>query len=246
MGSDTVTCESYRTAETGGGGIVEPQVCYTYPAGGNEQARNVTQHQSMRITTLDPRYAPTRPSILPGCVDVDDPTIDSTIMTCDDSVNTIDGDVRDPSMFFMVFETGDNTTVQVGEAEPLDLFYGRAVNFGDAYVVWAEPDTLDLCYPSDTHGDDGVSSVVAESGFCNEFDRMNSGGDTHSSEANLESNSDGTMLYGVWAQWVFDDATGDIAESDAIARRIWWIDDGYLPPDAWVLGAGTGDGVPAN
>ncbi len=33
---------------------------------------------------------------------------------------------------------------------------------------------------------------------------MNAGGDTHSSEADLEANPDGSKMYGVWAQWVFE------------------------------------------
>ncbi len=44
-----------------------------------------------------------------------------------------DDAVRDPSKFFIVYETGDNTTVDVGEAIPLDLFYSRAFNWGDDY-----------------------------------------------------------------------------------------------------------------
>jgi hypothetical protein len=132
--------------------------------------------------------------------------------------------------------------VEVGEAEPLDLFYGRAISFGDDYVVWAEEDGtdpnsgLDKCYPSDPHEDD-VPEVLIGSGFCNEFDRMNAAGDSHSSEANLEANPDGSKLYGVWAQWVFDESE-EVVESDAMARRIWWIDD-YIPDDAWDFGQGN-------
>jgi hypothetical protein len=54
---------------------------------------------------------------------------------------------------------------------------------------------------------------------------MNSGGDTHSSEANLEANPDGSKLYGVWAQWVIDEATEETVDSEAMIRRLWWIDD---------------------
>lgn len=79
---------------------------------------------------------------------------------------------------------------------------------------------LDLCYPSDPHGDDVVSEVVAGSGFCNEFDRMNAGGYTHSSGANMEANPDGSKVYSVWAQWVFAPNGEEIVESDAIARRM--------------------------
>jgi hypothetical protein len=243
-GDGTVTCETYRSTVTGTGDVVEPHVCYDYPAGGNEQARNITQHKAMRITTLDPRYAPTAASIAAGCVDANDPTIDTGVMTCDDVSAVQDADLRNPSRYFMVYETGDNRTVEAGEAEPLDLFYGRAINFGDDYVVWTEETDLSVCYPSDPHGEE-VPATLAESGFCNEFNRMNAGGDTHSSEANLEATPDGGKMYGVWAQWVYGELGLQEVESDAMARRIWWIDD-YIPTTAWVFGQGTGDGTPAN
>ncbi len=87
-GDGTVTCETYRSTLTQTSNAPEPHVCYEYPAGGNEQARNVTQHQRMRITTLDPRFAvtggPRGRSIEAGCVDDTDPTIDTAVMTCDD------------------------------------------------------------------------------------------------------------------------------------------------------------------
>ena len=70
--------------------------------------------------------------------------------------------------------------------------------------------------------------MAVDSGFCNEFDNMNTGGDTHASEANLVSNPNASKLYGTWTQWVFmydDDYESEIVESDAMARRIWWIDD---------------------
>ena len=70
-------------------------------------------------------------------------------------------------------------------------------------------------------------------------------GDTHSSEANLEANPDGSSLYGVWEQWVFDDLGEEVIKSDAIARRIWWV-DGYITSDAYISGQGSGDGTPAN
>ena len=240
-GDGTVTCETYRSTDTGGGGIVEPRVCYDYPAmedGAAEQARNVTQHQAMRITTLDPRYAATAASIDPlDCLDFDDPTV-GLGMTCDDVSAEHDSDLRDPSRYFMVFETGDNSTVEEGEAEPLDLFYSRAINFGDDYVVWAESADLSLCYPSDPHDYD-VAETLIGSRFCNEFDRMNAGSDTHSSEGDLEANPDGSKLYGVWTQWVFDALGEEVIESDAMARRIWWIDDYISETEAWNLGGGN-------
>lgn len=244
-GDGTVTCETYRSLETqSSGDVPEPQVCYDYPKmalGAAEQARNVTQHSRMRVTTLDPRYASTPASIEFDCVDSLDPTVDISVMTCDDGSTEHDSDLRDPSRFFMVFETGDNRTVEEGEAEPLDLFYSRAINFGDDYVVWTDEildSALTECYPSDSHGDEKVIGTPAEgSAFCNEFDRMNASGDTHSSEASLEANPDGSKMYGVWTQWVFDEYGEEVTESDAMARRIWWIDN-YISPNpdlVWTL-----------
>ncbi len=95
----------------------------------------------MRITTLDPRYASTPASITDTCLDAIDEEIDTALWSCDDTSTEMDSDLRNPSRYFMVYETGDNTTVTEGEAEPLDLFYSRAENFGDDYVVWTETDT---------------------------------------------------------------------------------------------------------
>jgi hypothetical protein len=238
-GDGTVTCESYRSSETGTGEPNEPKACFDFAAGAAEHARNITQHRSMRITTLDPRYAPAKATITDGCTDGLLPDGTDSLWTCDDTSAVQDTDLRNPSRYFMVFETGDNSTVEVGEAEPLDLFYGRAESFGDDYVVWTETDTTSadptLCYPSDPHGVE-VSAVLVDSGFCNEFDNMNTGGDTHSSEANLEATPDGSKLYGVWGQWVFDpDDEEEIIESDAMARRIWWIDDYVSDTAAYTL-----------
>ncbi len=247
-GDGTVTCESYRSADSGTSGeVTEPKVCYDFPAGGAEHARNVTQHKSMRITTLDPRYAISGSTTGVGipaedCFDALDPTTGDA-MTCDDGSELDDTDLRDPSRYFMVFETGDNSTVSEGEAEPLDLNYSRGINFGDDYAVWAEETDLSVCYPSDPHLVDDVSEVIIDSGFCNEFDNMNTGGDTHSSEASLAGNSNASKLYGVWTQWVFDEAGEEEIESDAMARRVWWIED-YIPSDenAWTL-PGTSGGT---
>jgi hypothetical protein len=245
-GDGTVTCESYRTTETGTGDINEPKVCYDFAEGAAEHARNVTQHKSMRITTLDPRYAisgsPRGVSITEDCTDglFLDPLVIQDIWSCDDTSLVQDTDLRNPSRYLMVFETGDNTTVVVGEADPLDLFYGRAESFGDDYTVWYETDTLftvegEGCYPSDPHDVLGISSVIVDSGFCNEFDNMNTGGDTHSSEASLAANPDGSKMYGIWAQWVFDDSGEEVVESDAQARRVWWLDDYISTENAYTL-----------
>ena len=231
-GDGTVACETYRTADQQQqGDSTEPHVCYAYGPGAYEQARNVTQHQSMRTTTLDPRYAATPPSLkaelfqlgfgIPGYTSGGDSE-----------------DLRDPSRYFVVYETGDNTTTEFGEAEPLDLYYSRGVNFGDDYQVWAEDD-LSVCYPSDNHGDDKVAAEVIGSGFCNEFDKMEQGiPGLEASEASLTANPGGEFLYGVWSQVLYDEVTGELADSDAMSRRVWWIDGYISEADAWVFGQG--------
>ncbi len=243
-GTGTTVCQIFRT-EPGAADTTEPRACWAYGAGAAEQARNVTQLTRMRTTTLDPRYAPTAPGIGEACESVltevgGDWGLDVSGWLCPvvtDIADLLFDDVnRDPSRYFMVYETGDNSTVDVGEAEPLDLYYSRAEVFGDHYTVWSEIDTgvSDVfadCYPSNPYADDDIADPVLGSGFCNEFDRANAGGDTHASEADLEANPGGAKLYATWTQWVFGDHE-EVVESDAINRRIWWIDD-YLPAD-WV------------
>ncbi len=246
-GDGTVTCETFRSEQTqAAGDLVEPRVCNRYAAGAAEQARNVTQHQSMRITTLDPRFAITGSP--QGVGNVLDPF--------GNGINPYAEDVRNPSRFFVVFETGDNTTAAEGEPEPLDLFYSRAVNFGDDYQVWAEETDLSTCYPSnpqeDIDEDTGVPAELIGTGFCNEFDQMEQGTPgVEASEASLTANPGGQFLYGVWAQLEHPVADGvtnwdEVLGSDAMARRLWWL-DGYISETyGWDFGQGSGDGTPAN
>jgi hypothetical protein len=209
-GSGTVTCETYRSTQSqASGDLIEPHACWSYAAGAPEQARNVTQLKSMRFTTLDPRFAPTAASI----VDVNGMPLE---------------DVRNPSRYFIVYETGDNSTVEVGEAEPLNLYYSRAIQFGDHYQVWAEEaEATSICYPSDPHDDTSVPTELIGSGFCNEWDDLEGRRDTQASEASIEANPGGEFLYGVWAQWEHDETTGELLDSDAMFRRVWYI-DGYV------------------
>ena len=246
-GSGTVTCETFRSATTqASGDLDEPRVCNWYQAGAPEQARNVTQHKSMRITTLDPRYAPTAETIQDWAnIGWAPPNYHTT--------NGLPEDMRDPSRYFIVYETGDNTTTQEGEPEPLDLFYGRAINFGDDYVVWAEEtgegdegSGLQYCYPNEPYGQLDEDDVRIGSGFCNEFDLMEQGRKgIVSGEASLEANPGGEFLYGVWEQEELNLDDGDLIDADAMFRRIWWI-DGFIPENAWIFGQGDGSGTPAN
>jgi len=218
-GDGTTTCESFRSTDTGGGGIVEPVVCNEYGTGAAEQPRNVTQLKSMRFTTLDPRYAPTLGTITADPFGFGIPNYNTT---------GEEEDIRDPSRYFIVYETGDNSTVADGEAEPLDLFYSRAINYGDDYVVWAEEDDLSICYPNDDHDEDVPEELIG-SGFCNEFDQMEQGiRGLEASEASLTANPGGQFLYGAWSQLQIDQDTHEPVSSAAMVRRIWWIYD-YIP-----------------
>lgn len=194
-GSGTVTCETMRNGATSQD---DEQRCQVYAAGADEQARNVSQLKSMAFTILDPRYTETSASIEDAAAD---PVTD----------------LRDPSRYFVVFETGDNTTTAEGEPEPLDLFYGRAVEYGDHYQVWSED--VAGCLPEDS----------VDPAFCNEFDDLEGRRDTESSEASVAASPAGDFLYGVWAQALHEE--DELAESDAMFRRVWYI-DGYVPSDA--------------
>ncbi|MGD8931407.1 MAG: choice-of-anchor O protein, partial [Chromatiales bacterium] len=224
-GQGTTTCETWRDGEDS---ATDSHVCTAYEAGAPEQSRNVSQHKSMLITTLDPRYTPTAaemPDTAPegivwGIFEPIDPT-----------------DFRDPSRNFVVFESGDNTTTSVGEAEPLNLDYGRAEMFGDYFTVWAETDTgtadLSLCYPNDAHGTTDVDWAVG-TGFCNEFDSLEGFPLSVSEEASIISSAYGDFLYGVWGQFNLD-AAGEFVDGDAMFRRVWYIDDYISPDEAWTL-----------
>ena len=228
-GDGTVTCETYRTDEQQQqGDSLEPRVCYQYYEGEFEQARNVTQHSSMRTTTLDPRYTSTVPSITNDPFGYGIPNYTSGTGDSED--------VRDPSRYFIVYETGDNTTTALGEPEPLDLFYGRAVSFGEDYQVWAEETDLSVCYPSDPHDDDKVAEELIGSGFCNEFEQLESGTPgLEASEASVVANPGGEFLYAAWAQ-----LDAESHESDAMVRRVWLIDGYISATEAWDFGQGTG------
>ena len=187
-GSGTTTCENYGW---GGDDDSLQTVCTAYGAGAFEQARNVSQLIGNRETVLDPRYAPTSASI-----------------EQEEGGFLYPDDERDRTKFFVVYETGDNTTVAVGEATPLDLFYSRATVYGDMYdVVEFERDTAD-----------GVELEYR-------WDWLEHDKDILSGEASVLSNPGGTFFYNVWNQWQ-EDEHEEAFDSDAWFRRILYLDDG--------------------
>jgi len=197
----TTTCEWMGPA----GGIYAEEFCTTYAAGEFEQARNVSQLVGTGETVLDPRYAPTSP-------------LKSSIVQ-EDGTFLYPDDERDPSKFFAVFETGDNTTVEFGEAEPLDLFYSRAFNWGDDYELVETTD-----------------EVTGETSYY--FDWLEGSSKIMSGEASVAASPGGDFFYAIWNQETLN-KFHEVIESDAWFRRIMFLDEDVVTPPS---GGGGGGG----
>ena len=195
----TTVCENYKDGST------ITTKCFDYAPGAFEQSRNLSQLIGNKETILDPRYTPTGGlKMLPITdlkgVEITDDNGDFTGYGYDD-------DERDPSKFFIVYETGDNTTVAEGEATPLDLFYSRATNWGDDYDL--------VEYPT---GDGGTAETYWA------FDWLEHDREDLSGEAANTANNAGTFYYAIWNQWQ-EDEHENVSNSDAIFRRIMYVDD---------------------
>jgi len=206
---------------------------FTYGAGEFEQGRNVSQLIGNKVTILDPRYSPTGGLKLY-------PTIRTDWLTANgisfEGLPYDDDLARDPSKFFMIYETGDNTTVTEGEAVPLDLFYSRATIYGD---VWE----LDPDYYDETTGE-----LLEYRWNWAEHSR-----DDLSGEASMLVNPGGTFMYAVWNQWkeeikVTVDEYGLEHEEEIIYDSDMWFrrfmyqmdeEDQEVPasyaPKAWII-----------
>ena len=55
----------------------------------------------------------------------------------------------------------------------------------------------------------------------------------------MTANPGGQFLYGVWAQIQHED--GEVVESDAMARRVWWLDGFTSETYDWIFGQGPQD-----
>lgn len=177
-GAGTTATENY-CVETSSTDCVGTE--FDYGAGDFEQARNVSQLIGNQITILDPRYTPTGGLKLY-------PTIRTDWLTAngfsDDGLPYEDDAVREPSIFFMIYETGDNTTVAEGEAVPLNLYYSRATVYGDEWELdpdWYDPET-------------GIIEDYRWPWVENKKDIL-------SGEAGMLANPGGTFMYAVWNQW---------------------------------------------
>jgi len=202
--TDPSLCENY-----GVGGQEEDiiTVCSVYGAGEFEQARNVSQLTGTKVTILDPRYTPTGgwkkltvKDYVDGYLDTSDYDLVYTEM---DGATTHELDsVRDASKYFIVYETGDNTTAAEGEPTPLDLFYSRATIYGDVYE-WETVIT-------DKYPDGELRWPWLEKNL-----------DDLSGEAALTANPSGHFFYADWSQWR-EDELGNVFDSDVWFRRLFY------------------------
>ncbi len=203
---------------------------FTYAAGDFEQGRNVSQLIGNKITILDPRYSPTGGTKLYPTIRTDwlDANADLLTFTSDDTLPYSDDLARDPSKFFMIYETGDNTTVAEGEAVPLDLFYSRATVYGDVWEL--DPDWVEV---------DEDGNIISIEDY--RWPWVENKADVLSGEASMLANPGGTFMYAVWNQWkedILPDGHEHVYDSDIIYRRFMYLPDDttlVLAPQASIL-----------
>ena len=185
----------------------------TYAAGEFEQMRNVSGLTASADTIIDPRYTPTNfrrqtdtLRQLPVSYDYDADTgiFDMVPLATEDARPD---DVRDPSKFFAVFETGDTTVTRLyGEEAAADnLFYSRATEWGD---VWDETVVLGATSDEDYYYWDWLEAKAEDK----------------SGEASIAASPGGQFMWAVWNQCTEDDE-GNVSEEDAIFRRMYWTED---------------------
>jgi hypothetical protein len=198
-GDGTYWCE-YMNVQTGDGEFEE--VCYDLAAGEFEPARNVSRLSGNRITVLDPRYAPTPGGVLT--------MFDGTTLNEAD----LPEEVRDPSGYFVTYETGDNTVVSIDSAAvPLDMYYSRAFNWGDDYDV--------------------VEFTTQSGQLVERWDWLENGPEL-ATEASLRTIADGSRFYSVWNQEL-EIAPEVYTDMDVAFRRILYNFDSDSYPYATII-----------
>jgi hypothetical protein len=218
-------CETYRAPVTDDGNpagltIKFPISCLAYAAGAPERARNLslittrTPEGYPSRTVLDPRYtsagglfkhASTAFKLSGTSLVAQAPHTDTY------NGKAVGGDLRDRSLFFIAYDDGDNTTVDFGEAEPVDMFYAQAYNWGDEYTGIYR----NVCQST---GVNCVTTVVME--------QLNAPG-TNAAESSITANPDGTFLYSTWNEWRWStpgDYESNQINEDAMFRRLMLLD----------------------
>jgi hypothetical protein len=194
-----------------------------YEAGEFEQARNLSLLHGNKVTILDPRYSPPGGLKQYSTIRTDWLETNSDLIgfTSDQVLPYPDDEAIDPSKYYMVYETGDNTTVAEGEAVPLDLFYSRATVFGDVYEWFDyEKDDLD---GNPVDGELELTDVIEP-----RWPWLENQTDDLSGEASVVLNPGGTFAYNVWNQWqeeILPDGHELVHDSDMWYRRVMWVSD---------------------
>lgn len=208
-GDGTTTCEDY-----GWGGQVEEETCTDYGAGEFEQARNLTRLKGSMVTVLEGRLSPTGGRL----------KTDYQTLLCDDDFNGIwtncgyteignpyPEEIREPSAYFVSYRTGDNTVItEDTAAEPVDMYYSRAFNFGDDY------DVVEQIIDSPGKGSNRPDPEVVE-----RWDWLVHGELVRPSDADLTATPKGDRLYAVWSQEDLN-KKGSVMGVDAWYRRIFY------------------------
>jgi len=121
-------------------------------------------------------------------------------------------DIRDPSKFFAVYESGDSSPMREGyEADAENLFYSRATQWGDVWeeIVW---------YPSENNpNEDAVEYPY--------WDWLENAQEDKSGEAAIAGSPGGQFMYSTWNQWAIYEGDEHEHEFDAIFRRSYWLPD---------------------
>ncbi len=223
LGGDGMEALEFYYGESTGEFV--PQI-WSYGPGEFEQARNLSLLTGNQVTILDPRYSPPGGLKQYTTIRTDWLTAnaDKLNFTSDDVLPYEDDAAIDPSKYYLVYETGDNTTVAVGEAVPLDLFYSRATDYGDT-LEWFD-------YPND---DDDGELVEPR------WPWLENASDDLSGEASVVLNPGGTFAYNVWNQWkeeITDDGHELIYDSDIWFRRLMYVadtDTTDYAPTVWLI-----------
>ncbi|MBE0686417.1 MAG: hypothetical protein IH585_10485 [Anaerolineaceae bacterium] len=211
-----VTALEYYYGESIGDAV--PTI-WEYAPGAFEQGRNVSLLKGNKVTILDPRYSPSGGLKLYPTIRTDwlSDNLDISFEGYDDDL------VRDPSKFFVVYETGDNTSVAEGAAVPLDLYYSRATVFGDVYE-WYD-------YENDAEDGNPVDGVIVLTELVEpRWPWLENKAEMLSGEAGMVANPGGTFMYAVWNQWQ-EELIEDhelIFNSDIIFRRVLYLPDGTV------------------
>ncbi len=202
--------------------IIDPRYSPTNMRRQSSILRQLSLDQTAEDTATAGAYDPLTGKFnfeqLPAVVDTAAmyPLVEGTL-TEDQLVAARPDDIRDPSKFFAVYESGDSSPMRDGyEAAAENLFYSRATQWGD---VWEDV----LWMPND---ESSRSNPDANTEPYYYWDWLETKQDDKSGEASVAGSPGGQFFYAAWNQWKDPDAEHEHEyEFDAIFRRCYWVPD---------------------